>query len=167
MRIPCQSIVGAEPMMCVVNVAKRIKALGGRSVFGWEVRPMYLADVHTPHCVWESPDGHLQCVTPKYTGLCDEGAVVEWPETIEFVPDASLAWDGGKCPFDAKYVAKHLGLAKACEYMTTADRYMNAGDLDRCRYWTEKANREARKLGVYWDVPASLDNKDVLAAALS
>jgi hypothetical protein len=114
---------------------------------------MHLCECHTPHCVWQSPEGELQCVSPKFTGeMRGDLAIAEFPEAIEFIPDPSLAWDG-RCPTGARYVPLDERLAKACEYMTIAGRYMNAGDLGRCRYWTGRANACARRHGVYWDTP--------------
>jgi hypothetical protein len=39
---------------------------------------------------------------------------------------------------------------------------LHRSDLDACRYWTEKANREARRYGLSWDCPASLEVADVV-----
>jgi hypothetical protein len=53
-----QPISGAEPLMCPVNVQKRIKAKGGKPVFGWEVKiDREVIEIHTAHCIWESPGG--------------------------------------------------------------------------------------------------------------
>ena len=39
MKIQVRPIFGAEPLMCSVNVAKRIKACGGSAAYGWLIRP--------------------------------------------------------------------------------------------------------------------------------
>lgn len=64
MRIPVQPISGAQPLMCRVNVEKRVRAMGGRAVFGWAVRHDVYNDVKQNHCVWEDDTGRLWDVTP-------------------------------------------------------------------------------------------------------
>jgi hypothetical protein len=51
--------------------------------------------------------------------------------------------------------------------MTIADGFLNSGDLEKCRYWTERANRAAERAGFPgWDTPASLGMRDVIQTAL-
>lgn len=48
--------------------------------------------------------------------------------------------------------------------MTIADTALNNGDLDKCRYWTDRANKIAPKLGLgQVPTPKSLDMDDILA----
>jgi hypothetical protein len=166
-RVPVQAIQGGAPLQCVTNVAKRVRALGGEAAFGWLVKADRLYEMHIPHCVWKSPEGRLQCVTPQYTKLVgDDRVLAEHPEFIWFIPDPALAWHAFPCPHRMRYVATDRRLVKACEHLTRSDACYYAGDLEGCRYWTEKANDAAKGLGVYWDAPEGETTADYLKAGL-
>lgn len=165
--IRVQPIFGAEPLMCSVNVEKRIRAMGGRAVYGWAVRHDVYNDCWQNHCVWESPEGELVDVTPVFSAVAGDYAVIDWPYETEFVRDDAAAFTERGLP--NRYVPTRPGggLAKGCEFMTIADEHLRSGDLDRCRYWTERANRAAEKVGVRWFTPDSADIRDVLKTSLA
>lgn len=166
-KIKVQPMCGAEPLMCNVNVEKRIMAMGGRAVFGWAVYHDRYNDAWQNHCVWESPDGELVDVTPVISEVVGDQAVVEWTAETEFVRDDAAAFTD--CGLPTRYVPTRPGthMAKACECMTVADEHLRHGDLEKCRYWTERANRYGRRVGVCWDTPASTGLADTLATALA
>jgi hypothetical protein len=168
MIVKCQPIFGGEPLMCTSNVAKRIRALGGSAVYGWLIDPDPNTDKYVrkmPHCVWRSPGGELQDVTPYFTGERDgEIAFAEFKD-IEFEPDDSCNWGEGRCTINGQYVATDPRLNEACRFMTIADSFMNTRDLDKCRYWTGRANKAAERVGFPgWDTPASLGMADYITA---
>ena len=165
--IRVQPICDAEPLMCNVNVDTRIKAAGGRAAFGWKVQHDYVNDGLSNHCVWESPEGELVDVTPDYAGMEGDYAVIEWPTETEFVRDDAAVFTGRSLP--TRYVPTRPGnaIAKACEFMTIADECLRRDDLERCRYWTNRANRAGKKAGVLWPTPDSTDLRDVLKTRLA
>ena len=165
--IRVQSICGAEPLMCSVNVEKRIRVMGGQPVFGWKVQHDQYNDCWQSHCVWESPDGELVDVTPVFAGIEGEFAVIVWPTETEFVRDDAASFTERGLP--SCYVPTRPGddIARGCEFMTIADKYLWQDDLERCRYWTQRANRAAKKLGIRWSTPESGDTAAVLKACLS
>jgi hypothetical protein len=167
-RIPVQPIAGAEPMMCLENVKKRIRAMGGRPAFGWAIRHDLYTDVKQNHCVWEDQTGQLWDVTPVFESVQGEFVVVVWPDDTEFEPDDTAAFEGRSLP--NRYVPTHPSphVATACTYMENADEFLRHGDLDRCRYWTERANREMKKarLPVRWESPASTELGDFVRSML-
>lgn len=165
--IRVQPIFGAEPLMCSMNVEKRIRAMGGRAVYGWAVRHDKYNDAWQNHCVWESPDGELVDVTPVFSEIVGDRAVISWPDQTEFVRDEAAVFTDRGLP--TRYVPSVPGthMAKACEYMTVADGHLRNGDLEKCRYWTERANRYGRKVGIVWDTPASTGLADTLTTALA
>lgn len=166
-KIRVQPMCGAEPLMCNLNVQKRIRAVGGQAVYGWCVRHDKFNDCWQNHCVWESPDGELVDVTPVFTEVIGDHAVVDWPDETEFVRDDAAAFTDRGLP--TRYVPTVPGqhMARACKYMTTADEHLRAGDLEKCRYWTDRANRHGKKVGILWDTPTSTDLADVLSTALA
>jgi hypothetical protein len=168
MKIKTQPILGGRPSQCHTNVGKRIKALGGSAVFGWQLLDKGVYIQHTPHCIWQAPTGELQDVTPLVTAVIDEEhARIEYPQEIEFIRDDAVAWplDGAPPPI-SKYVAKDPKHQKSVDYLRRGDQALDSGDLDTCRYWTERANAELRRLGVpaYFPMPKSLNEADVLDA---
>jgi len=165
--IRVQPICDAEPLMCNVNVEKWIQAMGGRAVFGWKVEHDHFNDGLSNHCVWESPEGELVDVTPIYAGMEGDYAVIEWPTETEFVRDDAAVFTGRSLP--NRYVPTRPGnaIAKACEFMTIANECLRQDDLERCRYWMERANRAGKKAGVRWPTPDSADTADVLRASLA
>jgi hypothetical protein len=79
MIVKVQSIWGAEPQMCSSNVEKRIKACGGKKVFGWKTKDIGNDwKVRENHCVWEDPDGVLWDVTPEFADVSGGYAICEW-----------------------------------------------------------------------------------------
>lgn len=169
--LPVQPMAGAEPLMCWANVQKRIRALGGRAVYGWEVRPDPLlpVEVRASHVVWESPGGDLMCVTPRFEAVDGGYTVVGWPDSIRFVRDDAATFEGRSR--GTRYVAGDTSLAAACEYMTRADAALFAGaDIEKCKYWTGRANAELRRAGYRghgWSAPDSLHVGDVLTTMLA
>jgi hypothetical protein len=167
-KIPVQPIYGAEPFMCSVNVQKRIKAMGGRAVFGWLIRHDPHIVVRVSHCVWEDQSGQLWDVTPECVSVEGVMAMIEWPKETEFERDDTAAFEGKSHP--TRYASIHPSphVARACEFMGRADVFLRQGDLDRCRYWTERANKEVAKakLPFRWDTPASTSVEDVLATVV-
>jgi hypothetical protein len=164
MKVKVQPIFGAEPFSCSTNVRKRIKALGGKPVYGWRIidkpdqSPLAILKQH--HVVWESPAGELQDVTPEMTGVAGDNMVYDWlHEEIEFERDDSVPM--GEKALPTKFVPREPKWAQVCEWMTIADTYLKEGDLERCRYWTERANKVAHKHGRHWDTPESIEWKDV------
>jgi hypothetical protein len=165
--IRCQPILGAEPLMCCCNVQKRVHALGGKAVFGYEVKDFGFYRTLLEHAIWESPDGELMCVTPKYTAVGVAGALVEWPDSIRFIRDDSVYFDEatkGTGRYEA--IDEHPRIVKACRYMTIADEHLHGGRINQCRYWTNKANAEMTKVpymaGSGWTTPDSVEMHDVL-----
>jgi hypothetical protein len=82
--------------------------------------------------------------------------VIDWSKEIQFIPDPSVFWGDGRCTIPIKYQALDPRLVKACEYLTIADNYLNQQDLEKCRYWTERANKESSKVfgpGYGWATP--------------
>ena len=150
MKVRCQPIYGGEPLMCTSNVAKRIRVFGGSAVYGWLIDPDPNTDKYVrkmPHCVWRSPEGELQDVTPYLTGeIAGDLAIAEFRD-IEFEPDNSCNWGEGRCTIRGQYIAIDPRLKEACRFMTIADGFLNSGELDKCRYWTERANRTAQRIG--------------------
>ncbi len=171
MRIPCQPIHGGEPFECFKNVQKRIKALGGKAAFGWAIRddgPNDIVEVKYSHVVWESETGELFDVTPQIVGIEGEFAIVSYPDSIKFEQDDTAVFESKS--LGTKYIPKidNPHLERACKHMERADALLLQGDLDKCRYWTEKANTELQrgKLQAGWDTPASLLMRDVLPTML-
>ena len=167
-RIPVQPISGAEPLRCRQNVQKRIKAMGGKAVFGWSIRHDLFTDMKQNHCVWEDHAGQLWDVTPVFVAVEGQMVFIDWPEDTEFERDDSAAFAGKSLP--TRYVPTHPNphVASACTYMERADEFLRNGDLDRGRYWTERANREMAKakLPVRWESPASLELGNFIGAML-
>lgn len=165
-KIRVQPIGGAKPLMCNINVQKRIRVMGGRAVYGWCIRHDKFNDCWQNHCVWESPEGELVDVTPVFSNIIGDYAVITWPDEIEFIRDDDAVFTEKGLP--TKYIPTRPGpnMAKACEYMTVADEHLRNNDLERCRYWTERANKSGRKVGVYWDCPVSTDLADTLRTML-
>ena len=165
MIIKVQPIWGAEPQMCATNVEKRVTACGGNKVFGWKTKDIEAGwKVRENHCVWEAPDGNLWDVTPEFADVAGRYAVVEWPDEIEFERDDGSAFVGKNHPGQYLPPTDNRHLRKAAEYMGRGDRAMNEGDLEGCRYWTNRANEAARKGGsdARWEVPASCDMADII-----
>lgn len=162
MKIPTQPIFGAEPLMCIDNVEKRLRACGGGKSFGWRVRHNGPVTVHENHVVWQDDTGQLFDVTPEFTAV--EGGFVtwEWPQEVEFLPDDAAAFSGRGDIHPHQYVTDDPKLEKALTFLQRSDVALHRLDLEGCRYWTERANREARKYGISWDCPASLDLADVV-----
>lgn len=160
MEIKVQPIGGAEPLMCNHNVAKRIKACGGTAVYGWEVQTTAATKVEcrTNHCVWQDEHGELWDVTPKFSGVEGNTATISWPETTEFVRDDDAVFVNRASSSQYRSRVENRRIERACEFMNIADDHMNACDLDKCRYWTEKANTEIRRerLPFRWDTPKTL-----------
>jgi hypothetical protein len=166
MKVRVQPIHGAEPMMCNHNVQKRIEALGGNAVYGWLTKPASNGwQVKENHCVWESPGGELQDVTPRFANVQGEMAAVEWEDAVEFDRDDGAAFHNGKAK-PPVYVPPRDDprLRRAAEYISRGDWLLMNQDLEGCRYWTNRANREVAKAGERWswNVPESLDIADVL-----
>jgi hypothetical protein len=164
-QIPVQPMAGGEPLMCLVNVQKRISAMGGKAVFGWGVRHDCFCTLKYSHCVWEDDQGQLWDVTPIFvSGGQGPWACIEWPEYTEFERDDAASFTGDSLL--TRYVPNSTDphLARACKYMERADVFLKAGDLDKCRYWTGRANTELRRAGINggWDTPSSLDLNDVI-----
>ena len=164
MKVKVQPILGAEPLECSTNVKKRTQACGGRPVYGWRVvdkpdqSPLAILKQH--HVVWESPAGELQDVTPEIIEVIGGQMITGWPnEEIEFERDDSVPMGNKALP--TKYVPREPKWAKVCEWMTIADSYLKEGDLERARYWTERANGVAHKHGYHLDTPQSLEWEDV------
>lgn len=165
MKIKVQLICGAEPQMCSLNVEKRIRACGGKKAFGWKIKDIGNDwKIRENHCVWEDPDGVLWDVTPEYVDVSGEYAISDWGDEIDFERDDSSAFVGKNNPGQYVPPKDNRHLKKAAEYMGRGDRAMNKGDLEGCRYWTNKANEAARKGGsrAIWDVPESCDLADVV-----
>lgn len=166
MKIPMQPIFGAEPLMCITNVETRIRACGGSMVFGWKVRRNGPITVHENHVVWQDDAGRLFDVTPEFSCLEGEFLTWEWPEEVEFLPDEAAAFSGRDDIRPHRYFADDPKLEKALTFLQRSDLALHRLDLNGCRYWTEKANREARRYGISWDCPASLDMADVVRTTL-
>lgn len=163
MKIKVQPMVGGEPLMCSHNVKKRIKACGGSAVYGWEIRDVgQPIETHLSHCVWESPSGEVVCVTPRPKSVEGDYMIGEWPDEIEFERDDAAVFNGMKS-LGVRYVpkVKDARVVKACEYASRSETALLSSDLDRCRYWTQRAN--AQRCGSVWNCPKSLDMKDYLA----
>jgi len=168
MMIPAQPMIGAQPVMCSENVRKRIKACGGKAVYGWErdKRGPY-TDCLLSHVVWEDKDGKLWDVTPKIKSI-DANYLAECEfEPTEFIRDDAAAFDTKSLP--SRYVPKDgwkddKHVQKACEYMSRSDEFLRVGEVDKCRYWTGKANTEMRRgrVDAGWQTPESTDIRDVL-----
>lgn len=168
--VPVQPMFGAEPLMCVDNVRKRVAAMGGKPVFGWCVEHDPFNDRHQNHVVWEDDQKQLWDVTPVFGEIIGEMVTIKWRDSIEFIRDDSAVFDTKGLP--SRYIATHASphVAKACEYMNRADDLLMAHrNLEKCRYWTERANAEMKKAGLNagWDVPKSLNNEDILRTALN
>ena len=101
MKIPNQPIGGAEPLMCTENVRKRIKACGGRAVYGWIVKDQGEFLAKSAHCVWQNDQGELFDVTPYFVDAVGPLGILGWPETIEFDPDPNANGMGVAAPFPA------------------------------------------------------------------
>lgn len=99
-RIPVQPISGAEPLMCWHNVQKRIKAMGGRAVFGWTIRHDLYTDIKQNHCVWEDRAGQLWDVTSVFTSVQDQMVIIDWPEDTQFERDETAAFEGMSLQLD-------------------------------------------------------------------
>ena len=162
--IRVQSICGAEPLMCSDNVDKRIRAMGGKPVFGWSVTHDLFCDTWVNHCVWESPDGELVDVTPVFESATNNYAVIGWNETTEFVRDDEATFVERGRP--TKYVSTLPNplVHEACKIMERADVFLMAGDLAKCEYWTQKANNKMRQAGINggFDCPKSLDVAELI-----
>jgi hypothetical protein len=77
----------------------------------------------------------------------DERAMLEYPLGIEFIRDDAVAWPlDDQLPRMAKYVAKDRKHQKAVDYLQRGDVALHSGDLDKCRYWTERANAEPARV---------------------
>ncbi len=167
-KIPVQPNSGAEPFMCWQNVQNRIRAMGGKAVFGWAIRHDLFTDMKQNHCVWEDEKGRLWDVTPVFESVEGKFVVIGWPDDTEFERDDTAAFEGKSLP--TQYVPTHPSphVATACTYMGRADEFLRHGDLDRCRYWTERANREMKKakLPVRWKSPASMELGDFVRSTL-
>jgi len=165
MFIQVRPIWGAEPLMCIHNVEKRINALGGSKAFGWRIDRDTWVIRKQSHCVWQDEDGTLFDVTPVYGKV--EGPFVEfvWEDETEFERDDEAVFTDKALP--GKYVPrsgdKHL--SAACSFMERADVFLHEGNLEKCRYWTERANREVAKAGLPfgWAIPGSMEMSEVLA----
>ena len=166
MMIPTQPIFGGEPLMCIDNVKKRIKACGGSKVFGWKVKHNGPITVHENHVVWQDKEGRLFDVTPEFSSVEGEFATWQWPDEIEFVRDDAATFTCRDDVEPIKYVTDDPKLQKALTFLQRGDMALHRLDLDGCRYWTERANREARQFGFHWDCPASLDVADVVRTVL-
>jgi hypothetical protein len=83
---------------------------------------------------------------------------------IEFERDDSSAFVGKNHPGQYIPPSDNRHLKNAAEFMVRGDRAMNEGDLERCRYWTNKANEAARKGGskARWKVPDSCELADLV-----
>jgi hypothetical protein len=164
MKIRVQPMSGGEPLNCYSNVQKRIRALGGKMAFGWMIRDDRYYRIRVSHVVWESPDGELVCVTPQFTGLKGETAIIEYPEAIDFERDDAAQFTEKALDNVYEALVDDARIKTACDYMTRADRCMRLEDLERCRYWTERANALSRKSVMRggWDVPDSLGFRDIL-----
>jgi hypothetical protein len=167
MKIPTQPMIGGEPLMCIENVKKRIRACGGSKVFGWKVRRNGPVTVHENHVVWQDDEGRLFDVTPEFSDLEGEFLTWEWPPEVEFLPDETAAFSGREDIRPHRYVSDDPRLAKALEYLSRGDMALHRLDLDGCRYWTEKANHAARRCRIRWDCPATLDMADVVKTTLA
>jgi hypothetical protein len=103
-------------------------------------------------------------VTPEYSDASGGYAIAKWGDEIEFERDDSSAFVGKNRP--GQYIPPNDNpqLKNAAEYILRGDLAMNEGDLERCRYWTNKANEAARKGGsmAWWAVPESCDLADIL-----
>lgn len=162
---------GGKPFECFKNVQKRIRALGGKAVFGWatrDSRPNDIVEVWYSHVVWESETGELFDVTPQVVEIKGGLAIVSYPESIGFKRDDTAVFESKS--LGTKYVPKinNPYLERACKHMERADAHLLQGDVDKCRYWTEKANTELQrgKFQAGWDTPASLLMQDVLPTML-
>lgn len=168
MKIPVQPISGAEPMMCITNVRKRIAACGGSMVFGWEFTDYEFETIQSNHVIWQSDEGKLMCVTPKFTQIFCEMVVIDWPHEIEFERDDAAVFDD--CALPSRHISKidNDHAVKACELMTVADKHMYDGNFEGCRYYTEKANNELRRARVHmkWDMPTRLKKVDILRTVI-
>jgi hypothetical protein len=165
MKIKVQSIWGAEPQMCLGNVEKRIRACGGKKVFGWKIKDIQCGwKVRENHCVWENPAGVLFDVTPELADVSGGYAIAKWGDECEFERDDSATFDIKNRPGQYIPPSDNTHLKNAAEYVLRGDVAMNEGDLQRCRYWTNKANGAARKGGsrARWDVPESCDLADIV-----
>jgi hypothetical protein len=150
-------------------VAKRIKAMGGKAIYGWRIiddpkqSPVAILKQH--HCIWESPEGELQDVTPQIEGIEGDHMIVGWPdEHIVFERDDSVPM--GEKALPTRYIPRQPKWKQICHWMEIADVKLKEGDLQSCRYWTDKANQIAHKHGFHWDTPASMDWKDVFPTML-
>ncbi len=59
----------SKPLLCYLNVEKKVKHDGGTSVFGWsiaEYRDIFLEAQH--HAIWRSQSGNLMDITPAEFG---------------------------------------------------------------------------------------------------
>lgn len=167
-KIPGKRVFGTEPFMCTANVQMCVQTMGGRAVFGWSIHHDHYTVAKVNHCVWEDQSGQLWDVTPQFAAIEGEIAIIEWPEKTEFERDDAAVFEGKAHP--TRHVPAHPSphVARACEFMERADVFLFQDDLERCRYWTERANKEMAKakLPVRWDTPVSTSMKDVLATVV-
>ncbi len=167
-KIPGKQVLGTEPLMCTANVQMCVQTMGGRAVFGWSIHHGYYTVAKVSHCVWEDQSGQLWDVTPEFVSVEGVMAMIEWPKETEFERDDTAAFEEKSHP--TRYASIHPSphVARACEFMGRADVFLRQGDLDRCRYWTERANKEVAKakLPFRWDTPASTSVADVLATVV-
>lgn len=176
MIVKTQPMGGAEPLSCIQNVAKRIKALGGSAVFGWEVQDCGFYVSKMAHVVWRSPEGELFDVTPYATEVGEIDADGNYPviaefKDIEFEPDSEMSFTGHEDTPTPIYVAKsdNWNLKKALEHHRTVDKKLWKQDLGGAQYHARKANEFLKRSGIRggWDVPVSLGNVDYLKMGLA
>ena len=137
----------ADVAACKHNVSNRIKALGGKAVYGWCIVDYGKYLVKNNHCVWQNEIGELVDVTPTFVADVGEIELVKWPKYIEFEPDSEAVFDvRALLP---KYIPKtgDSKLAKACDYMQRRDAALIAKNIEAGRYWSNKANLLLRQIG--------------------
>jgi hypothetical protein len=167
--IRCQPMGGGEPQMCRENVEKRIRAMGGSAVYGWKIVKQSYAPmlIKHHHVIWQSPEGELMCVTPVFTDIEGEMAIAEFPETIQFERDDNAVMGESAMPNKYVCLVNNEHLQKAGELMEIADQHIYT-DLEQCKYWTQKANAEARKSGfdIQWTWPKALTTQAMVEMTL-
>jgi hypothetical protein len=155
------------PNSCFITVAEHVKRNGGEMVLGWMVedvfdndqRPYLKEKVH--HAVWKHPDGNLIDITPQATSIQDLGGgrmafECDHRDEVEFEPDPSatiLIIDGKPCPRASKTVAVDKRAVGVAESMSRAEKCALLGEMDKARYYTEKANARAHRKGVHARTP--------------
>jgi hypothetical protein len=164
MKIRPRPTLGAMPLECSSNVAKRIAHDGGKAVFGWAVKDCGFYTAKQNHCIWEDPDGTLWDVTPQPIKVEGRNVTCEFQE-VEFERDDTATFANKSAP--TRFISKidDPKVKKGLGWFELSEKRLKDGDLEACRYYTNKANANIGKaLPRFrgWESPASLDTAEWL-----